>query len=428
LAACKKWVDIDPPLQANEDVVFAKEEGFRNVLNGVYLQMGDSSLYGRELTFGLLSILGRSYDTINPAIKNVYYQGARYNFQDADVKASFSRIWQGMYQCISNLNYLLANIESRSSVLGNNYNKYKGEALGLRAFLYFDLVRMYAPSPAVDPNGLAVPYITQAGPYAAPVATTSAVIDSCIADLVTAQSLLSTSDVTATHLTNWSIRALLARIYLYKGDLANARQYATDLINSKQFPLVSTNDFLFAKEQLFSLYLPSATSGTFYKSVFNTNPPLGFTPQNQTVLFVNGGGGTLDYRKQFVDPATQSTLTGTIVEPRKCIQTLSNNLPLVRMSEMYYIAAECATAFNDSLTATSLMDSVRVHRGLVKYTQTALKRDSLTVEIGREYQKEFISEGQVFYYYKRRNLPFSALPFTKVLPVAGASYVFIKPE
>jgi hypothetical protein len=162
--------------------------------------------------------------------------------------------------------------------------------------------------------------------------------------------------------------------------------------------------------------------------VFNTNPPLGFTPQNQTVLFVNGGGGTLDYRKQFVDPTTQSTLTGTIVEPRKCIQTASNNLPLVRMSEMYYIAAECATALQDSLTATNLMDSVRVHRGLVKYTQTALKRDSLTVEIGREYQKEFISEGQVFYYYKRRNLPFSTLPFTKVPPVAGASYVFIKPE
>jgi hypothetical protein len=126
LAACKKWVDVNTPLQVNENTVFANEQGFRDVLNGVYLKMGDSSLYGRELTFGLLSILGRSYDTsITPAIKNVYYQAARYNFQDADVKACFAITWQNMYQCISNLNYLLANIESRSSVLGNSYNTYK---------------------------------------------------------------------------------------------------------------------------------------------------------------------------------------------------------------------------------------------------------------------------------------------------------------
>jgi hypothetical protein len=98
------------------------------------------------------------------------------------------------------------------------------------------------------------------------------------------------------------------------------------------------------------------------------------------------------------------------------------------MTEMYYIAAESAAALQDSITATNLMDTVRVHRNLAKYTVEPLKRDSLIVEIGREYQKEFLSEGQVFYYYKRRNLPFSALPFTRVQPVAGASYVFIKPE
>jgi hypothetical protein len=162
-AACKKWVDVDAPLQVNEDNVLTSEEGFRHVLNGVYLKMGDSSLYGRELSFGLLSILGRSYDTsITPAIKNMYYQGARYNFQDGDVKAGFSRTWESMYQCIANLNYLLTNMESRKSVFAtqNNYNTIKGEALGLRAFLYFDLVRMFAPAPAVDANGAAVPYVT----------------------------------------------------------------------------------------------------------------------------------------------------------------------------------------------------------------------------------------------------------------------------
>ena len=84
LAGCKKWLDTDAPLQVDQGDVYSTEQGFREVLNGVYLQMGSRSLYGRDLTFGLLSVLGRSYDTtITPAIGNLYYEGARYNFQDA---------------------------------------------------------------------------------------------------------------------------------------------------------------------------------------------------------------------------------------------------------------------------------------------------------------------------------------------------------
>ena len=101
---------------------------------------------------------------------------------------------------------------------------------------------------------------------------------------------------------------------------------------------------------------------------------------------------------------------------------------MIRTSEMYYIAAESASALQDSLSATNWLDTVRVHRNLVKYVQTALKRDSINVELAKEYQKEFLGEGQVFYYYKRKNLPFSSLPYTKVPVVSNASYVFVKPE
>jgi hypothetical protein len=157
---------------------------------------------------------------------------------------------------------------------------------------------------------------------------------------------------------------------------------------------------------------------------------LGFTTLNQTALYVTGGGATSDFRRAFVDPAT-GTAIGNTISPRKCYSNttnLANVLPMIRVTEMYYIAAECATAALDSLKATDLLDSVRVHRGLTKYTLPALKRDSLNIEIRKEYQKEFLSEGQMFYFYKRKNLPFSSLPFTKVPVVADASYVFIKPE
>jgi starch-binding outer membrane protein, SusD/RagB family len=434
LSGCKKWVDVNPPLQVDQDKLFSNEQGFKDVLNGVYLQMGSQSSYGRDLGLGILSIMGRSYDTtITPAIGNLFYQAARYNLQDADVRATSANIWNSFYFNIGNLNNLLANLDAKQNVFsGTNYNTTKGEALGLRAFLYFDLLRLFAPSPAASGlNTPAFPYVTTMSPYASPVATAGAVIDSCLADLLKAQTLLSTTDLTTSHFTIWAAKGLLARIYLYKGDLVNAQNYALTIINSNRFPLSTVNtDLMFTKEHLFSLFSSSNFAIAYNKSVLNTNPPLGFTPLNQTALFVTGSGSTSDWRKAFYDPST-GTAIGNTISPRKFYsgnQSSINVLPMIRITEMYYIAAEAANAMQDSLTATNLLDTVRVHRNLVKYTQPALKRDSIDKEISKEYQKEFLGEGQVFYYYKRKNLPFSSLPYTRVPVASNASYVFIKPE
>ena len=428
---CKKWLDTETPLRVDENTVFSNEQGFRQALDGVYLQMGNQSVYGRDLAFGLISVLGRSYDTtISPAISKLYYEGARYNFQDPEVKATFKNIWEGHYACIANLNNLLDNVERRQDMfIANNYSTFKGEALALRAFLHFELVRMFAPAPAAAGlNTPAIPYMSKMSPYAVPLSTTGAVIDSCISDLSMAQVFLSEADLTTSHFTHWAVRGLLARILLYKGDLPNAQLHALAVINSKKFPLaINNSDLMFTKEHLFSLYSSLNISLQYYKSVLNTNPPLGFTTQNQTALFVTGGGATSDWRRAYVDPATGTAL-GNTISPRKCYATTANVLPMIRVTEMYYIAAECATAALDSLKATDLLDSVRVHRNLPKYTLAALKTDSLNIEIRKEYQKEFLGEGQMFYFYKRKNLPFSSLPFTKVPVVPNASYVFVKPE
>src|SRR6187399_3441072 len=274
LTGCKKWLDTDTPLQVDENTVLSNEQGFKEALNGVYLQMGGQSVYGRDMTFGLMSVLGRSYDTtISPAIANLYYQGARYNFQDPEVKAVFKDIWSNLYVSIANLNNVLENAETRQNVFtGNNYNTTKGEALGLRAFLHFDLLRMFAPSPAAAGlNVPAIPYVTKVSPYAAPVLTTGAIIDSCIADLKIAESLLSQTDMTTSRITYWGVKGLLARIYLYKGDLQNAQVYALSVINSNKFPMITVvnSDWMITKEHVFSLFSSLNASAQNYKTVLN---------------------------------------------------------------------------------------------------------------------------------------------------------------
>ena len=67
---------------------------------------------------------------------------------------------------------------------------------------------------------------------------------------------------------------------------------------------------------------------------------------------------------------------------------------------MYYIAAECESNLNTSL---NYLESVRRNRGLSAYPLNINSQAELQEQIEMEYRKEFIAEGQMFYYKKRRN-------------------------
>ena len=67
--------------------------------------------------------------------------------------------------------------------------------------------------------------------------------------------------------------------------------------------------------------------------------------------------------------------------------------PLIRMSEMYYIAAETETSEDAAL---DYLNTVRRERGLGDNLTAGV---DLQNEIFKEYKKEFFGEGQLFYYF-----------------------------
>ena len=69
--------------------------------------------------------------------------------------------------------------------------------------------------------------------------------------------------------------------------------------------------------------------------------------------------------------------------------------PLIRMSEMYYIASETEP---NLVAATDYLNLVRNHRGLPDLDATLI---DLPSELLKEYKREFYGEGQLFFYYKR---------------------------
>ena len=61
LTSCNDWLDLKPDTQATEEEVYATGNGFRSVLNKLYKSMGGASLYGRELSFGMLDCMSQQY-------------------------------------------------------------------------------------------------------------------------------------------------------------------------------------------------------------------------------------------------------------------------------------------------------------------------------------------------------------------------------
>ena len=105
----------------------------------------------------------------------------------------------------------------------------------------------------------------------------------------------------------------------------------------------------------------------------------------------------------------------------------------MRLSEAYYIMAECAVHSTTRLgEAVGYLNTVRTHRGHTALLPETLSKEEIADEIYKEYAKEFTCEGQLWFYFKR--LDYEMIPVlssnngapvtTYVLP----DYIFPLPD
>jgi hypothetical protein len=463
VSGCKKFLDLPPKDQVPQSTLFKDEQGFKDALIGVYLGMdkpqygGNYGLYTTNLSMGMMSTLAYNYD--NATVSNVGTGGAFYNnvvyyvYLDGQVRQEIDGIWGGMYNNIANLNNILIQIDSKKDVFhGDNFNRIKGETIALRALFHFDLARMFGQPPSTGSAAKAIPYITQFTVKSTPFVTLQTALDSCIADLIAAKNILATADTSAVlkaiddpftsytqnHLNYWAVQALLARVYLYKGDFENADKYAKAVIGSNKFPLITSNvaaasriprDRTFSQEQLFSVYTTNIKdyNGLFDKS---SGVPLRLLPAGKDLMYKTGSGNASDYRytSWFDNNQAATNVPSKFFQDNSLPYELQGIVPVIRVSEMYYIAAECANKKNDISAGASFLSNVRLARGLNALNAAGITTtDSLSTEIMREYQKEFIQEGQTFFYYKRLNKNLKQVTGTTATIPADV-YVFPIPD
>lgn len=443
LLSCKKWLDVRPATEIRQENMFETETGFKEALFGVYMKMGKTAVYGGTLTLTVLDVLAQYYNVQD--FSNKYANYGKYSYKDIQVRIAVDSVWNVQYECIANLNNLLEAVDQRRSVFsGQHYNLVKGEALGLRAFLHFDLLRLYGPVMATGATKKAIPYITTFGKLVTPQSTATEVIDKCLQDLDAADSLLNVQQkllyddpdaflsYTRNHFNYWAIQALRARIYLYKGDKAKALQYARTIIDKENFTFGDPNTFnaTYNSDRTFSTEHVFAVQVSDLKNLYDREFKPGST--NSVVIYqlpavvddifevTKGGATDFRYRYLVARQGAVSLFTKYAQDVNGALQ-IKGQIPLIKLPEMYYIAAE-ATA--DKNLALGYLNTIRSKRGLIALTGP-LDEETLKAELTKEYTKEFCSEGQLFYYFKRLNRP--QIPRTSV-QMNDATYVLPLPD
>lgn len=422
VSSCKKWLDVEPNSQIKSSELFKTESGFKEALAGVYTLMTAERLYGKEQQYGMLGVLSHEWSSFPEG----YNGEAAYDYESTTVQGRMSGIWNGLYQAISNTNNLLNEIDGKKALFsGDNYSIIKGEALALRAFLHFELVRFFGASYLVDMNRPAIPYVTQYSANRTPQSTVKETYDLIRQDFEAAKELLKVDPIltgrTITeaddngylinrqlHLNYYAVEALLARLFYYTGAYEQARMAANAVINSGKFTyslqsnLAAGNDLSGVPEHIFGLhinnlyaystaslskdanilytfYLTTATHDTYYpdKSI----------DYRYIYLFEVGEGvkASNHYSRKYSAPVSQELY-------------YRNKSVVIKISEMQFIIAGSNLAEAKSVIAP--INKVRQARGLPDYT---VEPSNPTATYIDEFRREFFGEGQLFHLYKRLN-------------------------
>ena len=443
--SCEDWFDVKPDNQITSSELYSTGSGYRMQLNGIYQGLASTSLYGKELGWGFLDVLGQYY--VREKLQQDYRDVNDRNYGVAAVESYIDGIWSNMYHVIADCNDLMEHIVHADSSMfeygGMEYAKIYGEALAIRAMCHFDLLRLFAPSPKADDGGTYIPYVENSmGTINNPM-TVDAVLGRVIADLEQASELLIEWDsavipetggywidevlgraffaqgpTETSSMFTWAPRyrmhwcaaqALLSRVYFYMGHLEEAYEAAIKVTELENWGQAFTFDYWlegnkYSGDVIFGLYNENNIEN--YAPYTSIDNPLAL--RNISSLFAGDAGMDSRYRD-----LTRGLEDGSGYISIKNVENEYGNvgqyelIPIIRKSELYYIICEylCDGSGVVPEEAISLLQEIKDARMDITNISSITNPTQFLNVLRDDARKEFVGEGQSFYYYKALNIP-----------------------
>lgn len=355
---CEQFITEESTSQIVNEIVLTSPADANSMVLGVYedgLQDGDS--YG-EAEVGTMAVLG----------DELVHTGSFPSVAEMDINNIASQngevlgYWDAMYEGIFLANFLLENIGDIPFSDEALRNQYIAEVRWCRALYHFNLVRLFGAIPLATTSDLdalsSIPRTSEAE-----------VIQYVIAELTEVATALNgvtyaSAAEEKSRATEWAAKALLARVYLWNGDLTQAGNFADDVITNGGFSLESNYLDIFAggsEETIFEVFFdPNDGNGLAF--FFQEDGRFEYGPSPQlTAAFEDG-----DSRSAIIGETSGGQAMGLKYTD---VANGSDKPIVLRLAEMHLIRAEARLGTEQSLAD---VNAIRARAGLAALTTVTL--------------------------------------------------------
>jgi hypothetical protein len=367
------------------------------------------------------------------------------------VNESPQQIWQACYSGIEKANWVIAKVPN-ATMDENRKKQILGEAYFLRAFYHWFLTKNFGDIPVkITPSYTEEEALTAKSPRAD-------VYKQIYSDLdqASAAGLSSYPAVEKGRPSKEVVSALYAKAALYNEDWAKALEKAKEVINSNKYSLMAEvqDVYKYDKEdaarienmwayevdpvspglghQLVGLCGPSGSAAPAYartsfgsmfayQAFFNSFDP---ADKRRTLLDTNyiDKAGKVVPQKNITPITTQGVLIKKYQDPVSTIGLIPN-IPILRLPDVYLIAAEAEARINGATTAAyEYVNAVRKRAGLANL-KTGLTKDAFIDAVLQERAWEFFAEGDRWYDLTRTGKFLTVIPkaVNSVYPVRNVT-------
>lgn len=407
--ACDDLLDIPPVSEIAADSYYKNEEQINTALMGAY-----NGMQKPLLTEWMLTEV-RSDNAVQQTPGSS--SAANLDLNDLDMfrpSSSMQAIydyWYATYQNISSVNAVLNNLNAVPA--GNLKNQYEGEARFIRAYHYFNLVRLFGPlfitTEVISPK---IARETDRSPV-------SEVYDLIVIDLEFASLNLPDSYPPAQlgRITSWAAKTLLAKVYMTTQRQNLAKPILLDVKDNSGHQLLPKYEDVFSiqkemnNEIIFAIRFK--TGGLGLGSSFANL----FAPSQSGANIINGDGSgynhpshnfmltfpTQDLRRNVtVDVWNQKNYIKKFLSPVSTRFDAENDWPVLRYADVLLLLAEIYNEEGGHVNALPLINNVRFRAGLPDLNND-ISQSHLRLAIENERRFEFAFENQRWFDLLRTN-------------------------
>ncbi len=416
------WLNLEPSDSIPADEALVNFAGLNVARIGLYDGLQGTSRYtsyyaARMIYYG--DVRGDDMQACESGKRTSVLYEMKYTADDAP------NMWNVQYNVIRRANRIIEAVEN-NIVKGDNQDEIKGiyaEALVVRALVHFDLVRVYGQTYTAD-NGASLGVPIELSPKKAgsiPARNTvKEVYDQVVKDLQKAiNDGFLTKKITTGYINHWVAKALLSRVYLYMGDNDKALKEAEEVIEQSPYKLWTNEEYVsnvwskdnpaHSKEIIFEIINASTDDWTDREGIAYLYNEDGYADAIATKSFCELlQSDPNDARLTAMLASSDDDLKKTYGDDKVWVNKFPannmgemrlNNVPLIRLSEIYLIAAETAFKLGKKVKADKYTNAIALRANPKQIPLVNVNLERIIIEK----RKELVGEGHRFFDAMRNN-------------------------